>query len=145
MIILDTNIVSEGLRPRPDPNVVAWIDDQPPELLFLCTPVLAELWFGVEKLPEGRYRRGLAAAIDRFETSLFQGRILTVDTAAARVYGRVFARRRATGRPIGQMDALIAAIALANGAVIATRDRRGFEDVGLEIINPFDYGPAAPT
>lgn len=144
MIILDTNVVSDGLRPRPTPQVTRWLDDQDLETLYLCTPVLAELCFGMEQLPQGRYRAGLAAAIDRFETSMFRGRILPVDAAAAHEYGRIAALRRRSGRPIAPMDAMIAAVALANEMAVATRDAAGFSDLGLDVIDPFDYGPATP-
>ena len=145
MILLDTNIVSEGLRPRPEPKVIAWIDTQPFEALYLCTPVLAEMFYGVEKLPEGAQKRYFAEAIDRIETNLFRGRILPLDLAAAREFGRVVTRRNRMGRPIGQMDALIAAIAIANRMMLATRDAEDFGGLGLDIINPFDYVSSPPT
>jgi hypothetical protein len=145
VIVLDTNIVSEGLRPRPRPEVIAWINAQPFESLYLCTPVLAEMCYGVEKLPEGAQRKYFAEAVDRIETSLFCGRILPLDLAAAREFGRVVARHNRMGRPIGQMDALIAAVAIANRMALATRDAADFAGLGFDVINPFEYAPPSLT
>lgn len=138
MILLDTNIISENFRPRPNPAVLAWIDAQPASALFICAPVLAELRFGAERLAPGRNQTNLRSAIDRIESSYFRGRILPLDAAAAAQYGRVAATRERMGRRIEQMDALIAAIALAQRAVLATRDLGDFSDIGLELINPFE-------
>jgi toxin FitB len=141
MILLDTNVVSEQFRPLPSPAVVAWLDAQPANELHLCTPVLAELRFGAERLTPGRRRTNLHAAIDRIENTYFRGRILPLDIAASAAYGRVAAIRERMGRRIEQMDALIAAIALAQRAALATRDIRDFSDLGLDLVNPFDVTP----
>ena len=139
MILLDTNVVSENFRPRPAPAVVAWIDAQAPGDLFLCAPVLAELRFGAERLAPGRAQDHLRRTIDRIE-DVFRGRVLQFDAAAAAQYGRIGAKRERVGRPMGQMDALIAAIALTESAALATRDVSGFSDVGLVLIDPFATG-----
>jgi|SRR5262249_3963077 predicted nucleic acid-binding protein len=138
MILLDTNVVSESLRPRPDPQLLAWLDAQPSELFYLCTPVLAELRRGAERLTESRRKDRLQAAIDRIENDLFRGRILVFDVEAAKQYGRVAAIREQSGRPIGQMDALIAAIALSHHAALATRNTSDFVGLELELIDPFE-------
>jgi predicted nucleic acid-binding protein len=138
MILLDTNVISEHLRPRPNPNVIAWIDAQPANEVYICTPVLAELRFGAERLSPGPKQSDLHAAIDRIESSLYQGRILPFDAAAAAQYGRLAANRERMGRCMGQMDGLIAAIALAHQATVATRDERDFAGLGFEVVNPFD-------
>jgi predicted nucleic acid-binding protein len=138
MILLDTNIISENFRPRPYPAVLAWIDAQPANSLYMCAPVLAELRFGAERLAPGRNQTNLRSAIDRIENSYFRGRILPFDAAAAAQYGRISATRERMGRRIGQMDALIAAIALTQRATLATRDSGDFADLGLELIDPFD-------
>jgi hypothetical protein len=117
---------------------------QPFESLFLCTPVLAEMFYGVEKLAEGPQKRYFVEAIDRIATNLFRGRILPLDLAAAREFGRIVAQRNRMGRPIGQMDALIAAIAIANGMMLATRDAEDFAGLGLAVVKPFDYVPPPP-
>jgi toxin FitB len=138
MILLDTNVVSEHLRPRPKPTVLAWIDAQPATSLYICTPVLAELRFGAERLEPGRRQTNLQAAIERLEDNIFGGRVLPFDAAAAAEYGRLVAGRERTGRRIELMDALIAAIALTQRADIATRDVGDFVDLGIKLINPFD-------
>ena len=143
MIVLDTNVVSESLRPRPSFTLVAWLDAQPPESIYLCTPVLAELHCGVLRLREGRRKDHLRTAIERIENQLFRGRILTFDIAAAKQYGRVTTIRERAGRPIGQMDALIAAIALSNRATLATRNIGDFVGLELELINPFEASASA--
>jgi toxin FitB len=145
VIILDTNVVSEPLRSRPDLGVRNWIDTQPTSELFLCTPVLAELHFGLERLPAGARKDRLRANIDRFENDLYRSRILVLDAAAAAEYGRLVAMRTRMGRPIQQMDALIAAIALTHRASLATRDVDDFANLGVHLINPFDPDLAEPS
>jgi predicted nucleic acid-binding protein len=137
MILLDTNIVSELYKPQPYFSVVTWLNNQS-DLLYLCTPVLAELRFGMECLDAGARKELLRTAIERLENELYRDRVLVFDKAAASAYGRIAAARRQSGRPIQQMDACIAAIALANGAILATRNTRHFGELGLDLINPFD-------
>jgi toxin FitB len=137
MILLDTNVVSEGLRLRPDPHVGNWLDAQRPADLFLCMPVVAELHYGMELLPAGARRVQLELAIGRIEDA-FVERILPFDRAAAHEYGRILAIRDKLGRATGTMDGLIAAIAKVHGATVATRDVHGFADIDLDIVNPFE-------
>jgi len=139
MIVLDTNVVSEMWRPEPDRSVAAWFKSQPADNLYLCSPVLAELRFGAERLDVGSRRDRLRASIDHLEHHGYRGRILFLDgTAAAELCGLAAKRERA-GRRMGLMDALIAAIARSNDATLATRDVEDFDDVGLTIVNPFDF------
>ena len=138
MIILDTNVISEGIRPRPDANVQAWIDAQRQETLFLCTPVLAELFYGIERLPAGARRSHLEQVILRTEAT-FADRVLAVDRAVALEYGKLVGQRDRLGRATSTMDGLIAAIARAHGATLATRDIHGFNDLGIELVNPFEF------
>jgi hypothetical protein len=138
MIIVDTNVVSEAMRVHPHRQAIAWLNAQPWDSLYLCTPVLAELRYGIERLPAGRQRQGLMESIGRIENELYLGRILSFDQPAVPHYGRVTADRERQGRRIGQMDALIAAIALSHGAGIATRDVSDFAGIDLAVINPFD-------
>jgi toxin FitB len=137
MILLDTNVVSDGLRPRPDRNVTRWLDAQRPADLFLCMPVIAELHYGAQLLSAGARRIHLERAIRTIEET-FAHRTLPFDRAAAHEYGRLMAHRDRLGRATGTMDGLIAAIAKVHGATVATRDSRGFTDIGLKIIDPFD-------
>jgi toxin FitB len=138
MIILDTNVISEGFRVRPSAVVRAWLDRQAADELFLCTPVLAELRYGVERLPPSRRRSELDHLVSNAENDLFANRILPLDRSSAHEFGRVVAKRATSGRPIMPMDALIAAIAIANGMAIATRDSADFSGLGIELIDPFD-------
>ena len=140
MILLDTNVISEGLRPRPDVNVRTWLDAQPAEELFLCTPVLAELHYGAQLLRASVRRTKLERSISELMNA-FADRILPFDTAAALEYGKFVALRDSLGRATGSMDGLIAGIAMAHGASIATRDTRGFDDVGIDLIDPFNLAP----
>jgi toxin FitB len=143
MILLDTNIVSEVFRPRPHPGAMAWMDAQPLGTLYLCSPVLAELRFGLERLDTGRRKDRLRADLNRFEKELYADRILTFDAAAAEEFGRLTAHRESIGRRIEQMDRLIAAIAVAQRATLATRDIGDFAEIGLDLVNPFEH--PAPT
>lgn len=136
MIILDTNVVSETWKTQPDPAAMTWLDAQSADTLFLCAPVLAELNYGAARLPGGRKKR-FRAAIDRLATDLYRGRVLPFDAEAAKQYGAVAAHRYSIGRPMSQMDGLIAAIALCHGARLATRNVRDFDGLGLQLINPF--------
>ena len=138
MILLDTNIISTAINPVDHQPVRSWIDRQTEGSLFLCAPVLAELRFGVALLPEGQRKAVLAASYDRLEEDFFSGRVLPFDKAAAHEFAKVRARRQKMGRRIGSMDALIAAIALANSMTLATRNTRDFEDLGLNLVNPFE-------
>ena len=139
MILLDTNVVSEPWRPRPDDAVIAWLEAQPFNSLYLCTPVLAELRFGAERLDPGGRRDRLRTFIDRLENEVYRGRILALDSAAAAEYGRVAAMRERAGRRIELMDAMVAAIAIVHRAVVATRDVSDFTGLGLDIVNPFEF------
>lgn len=137
MIILDTNVVSESFRPNPNSNVVEWLNTQTASDIFICAPVLAELRFGIERLIDGARKDHLREAIERLQNEIFLDRILPFDVAAAIQYGRVVADRERMGRPIQQMDALIAAIGLSNQATLATRNTQDFTDLELALFDPF--------
>jgi predicted nucleic acid-binding protein len=141
VIILDTNVISEGFRAKPHIAVQLWMDAQSHETLFICAPVLAEIRFGIARLEPGAQQDRLRAGADKLEADQYRGRILPFDAAAASIYGRLAAARERIGKPIGHMDGFIAAIAVANDAAIATRDSYGFSDFGLTIINPFEFKP----
>lgn len=138
MMILDTNVISEGFRIRPHPSVRSWLDSQSPIELFLCAPVLAELRYGVERLPAGRRRAELDRLVSNAERDLFANRLLPFDREAAHEFGRVAFKRANIGRPVMPMDAMIAAIAIANGMSIATRDIDDFAGLDIDLVNPFE-------
>lgn len=138
MIILDTNVVSEPLRPRPEPAVIGWLDAQAPESLYLTSISLAELLAGIEALPVGRRREALEAAFGVQILPLFAGRILHFDDVAARAFALVSRQAQAQGHPVAFADAAIAAIAAAHGFSIATRNVRDFRGCGVDLINPWE-------
>src|SRR5450631_2364394 len=122
MIVLDTNVLSELMRPQPSARVVAWVSKQPAVELFTTSITEAEIFYGIELLTRGKRRDGLLAAAEAMFESDFAGRILDFDSNAARVFSRIAARRRAVGRPISHPDAQIAAIAQLRGAALATHN-----------------------
>jgi predicted nucleic acid-binding protein len=137
MILLDTNVVSEPLRAVGDPSVLAWIDAQNIETLYLAAISVAELRFGIAAMPAGKRRETLQTSLERRVLPLFAGRILSFDAAASSAYAEIRARARAQGMAIATADGYIAATAAANGLTVATRDTAPFEAAGLEIINPW--------
>lgn len=139
MTVLDTNLLSEATKPIPSAAVMSWLAAQPAGDLFSTTVSQAELLYGVAILPGGRRRSDLHSRIERMFAEYFAGRILVFDEAAARLFAVIVAMRRKLGRPIGQFDAQIAAIARSRGAALATRNTRDFEDCGVKLINPWNY------
>ena len=137
MFILDTNVVSEIMRPEPVEKVFQWIAKQPADVLFLTAISEAELRYGAAILPEGRRRESLQSQIDAMLKWDFEGRILPFDSEAARAYALIASERRASGVPISQADCQIAAIARSTGSVIATRDIGGFHGCGVEVVDPW--------
>lgn len=138
MIILDTNVVSEPLRPKPSAHVVAWLDAQVIDTLYLTTISLAEVRYGIACMPEGVRRQTLHERFEGEFMPLFRGRTLSFEEPTTTVYAALRARARAEGRAIGDFDALIASIAGAMGFTVATRDTAPFEAVGVAVVNPFD-------
>ena len=142
MILLDTSVVTQTMRPPGHPAVRAWLNAQTPESLFICAPVLAEIRFGVENHPEGKTRRALALAADRIEHEFFVGRIFAFDAPAAHAFGAFRARRKREGRPVAPIDLMIAAIAATRGLALATRNMADFARLGLDLVDPFaEPGP----
>ena len=126
MIVLDTNVVSELMKPFPSEAVVAWMSGQPLEKLFTTTITMAEILYGVVLLPKGKRRAQLLHEAEAMFAEDFAHRILLFDEHAARIFGPIAIERRAHGRPIGIVDAQIAAISRANGAALATRNTDDF-------------------
>lgn len=137
MIILDTNVVSEPMRPRPDARVLAWLDSQPAESLFLTSITVAELWAGIELLPAGKRRTQLHAWVNERVLPMFGGRTLPFDTECAVVFGAVHARARAAGKSVEFSDCALAAIAAHHGFSVATRNLRDFEGTGVDTLDPW--------
>ena len=137
MIILDTNVISEPLRPAPDRLVTAWLDRQATETLFLTSTSLSELLVGLELLPPGKRRNGLTAAMSELLLTVFAHRILPFDEKAARAYAPTMVRAQSAGHTISVGDGQIAAIAATHGFSVATRDTRPFAAAGAPVINPW--------
>lgn len=137
MILLDTNVLSEAMRPQPSPTVLAWLDRQPLESLFVSTVTEAEIRYGLARLPQGGRRNRLIESADAMFQDEFAGRILPFDRAAAAAYGKIASERERAGRPISQFDCQIAAIARSRGAAVASRDAEAFEGCGPPVIDPW--------
>ena len=140
MIILDTNVASELGKSNPSFNVLLWIAKQPDTDLYTTAVNVAEMLYGTERLPDSRRRNELAASNDRVVNEVLNGRVLPFDSASARAYAEIRAARERIGRPFGEnlhRDCMIAAIARVHGAAVATRDLYGFDDCGIEVINPW--------
>lgn len=137
MILLDTNVVSELMRPAPDVAVLAWTRAHAIEELATSVVTVAEIGAGLACLPAGARRRDLVTRWSRLQDDGFGGRIFGLDLAASRVYGELFALRQRTGKAAAAFDLLIAAIARVHGLAVATRNGRDFEGCGVQIINPW--------
>lgn len=135
--ILDTNVVSEPMRPSPSPALLAWLERQETGPLFVTTITMAEILLGIELLPRGKRRDQMLAQAEAAFAEDFAERVLPFDEDAARVFPEIVARRRAQGRPIADLDAQIAAIAQARGAILATRNTADFEGCGVRLVNPW--------
>jgi predicted nucleic acid-binding protein len=138
VIVLDTNVISEPLRQAPEYRVIEWIDAQPIETLYLSAITVAELCFGVASLPVGKRRDRLQESLEKRALPLFAGRVLPFDMSASHSYGELMAKARTAGLAIGTADGYIAAIAAANGMMVATRDASPFEAAGVDVINPWE-------
>jgi hypothetical protein len=138
MILLDTNVISEPLRPAGDAAVLAWIDEQIVETLYLSAISLAELRLGMATLPAGKRKDVLHSSFEQRVLPLFAGRILPFDSAASEAYAVLRARARVQGKAIAPADGYIAATAKSHGLIVATRDIGPFEAVGLTVINPWN-------
>lgn len=137
MIVLDTNVLSELMRPAPSEAVLRWVAAQPTIALFTTTITQAEILFGLALLPDGRRRSDLLSAAEQMFAEDFAGRVLPFDAAAAEAFAPIAAGRRRMGRPTAAFDAQITAIASSRGAALATRNVADFVDCGLSIIDPW--------
>lgn len=138
MIVLDTNVISELCKVEPNPNVLAWIDAQAVETLYLSAITVAELRFGLAAMPEGKCRTIYQERMEQEDLPIFAGRVLAFDLDTSRTYADLMARAREEGKAIGKADGYIAATAAAHGLIVATRDTSPFEAGGVEVINPWE-------
>jgi toxin FitB len=137
MIVLDTNVLSEALRPKPSAKVLDWMRSQPITALFTTTITEAELYYGLALLPKGQRRRSLESIVEPIFTQDLAGRVLPFDSSAAREYADIAASHRHARRPISESDARIAAIVRSCRASLATRNVDDFSDCGLKVIDPW--------
>ena len=138
MIILDTNVTSELMRALPDPAVTGWFAAQPPMELYSTVVTVAEISYGLERLPRGRRRRSLEQSYHSLIVGMAD-HVLPFDVEAALLYGPLVATKERAGIAMDPMDAQIACIAACRGAMIATRNERDFADCGVRLVNPWRH------
>jgi len=138
MILIDTNIVSEVMRPSPASTVVNWLNNQDSQRLYLSVISITEIGYGLRLLPNGSRRHQLSERFDHFVEAAFGQRVLNFDQKAAHAYADIMGHRKEIGRPMSVPDGQIAAVARAHGFAVATRNAKDFEMCDLQIINPFE-------
>lgn len=137
IVLLDTNVVSEMMRPEASPIVLKWFSRQHSQELYSSSVSLAEIFYGIQLLPRGKRRDELLAGAEKMFTNVLAGRLFAFEDEAAHACARIASVRRKAGRPIAEMDAQIAAIAHVHGATLATRNSADFEDCGIRLVNPW--------
>jgi toxin FitB len=137
VILLDTNVLSEMMRPEPDARVLDWVREQPAVTLFTTSISQAEIFHGILLLPPGKRRQAFEEAAKAMFEEDFAGRVLAFGSDSALPYAHIASDRRRAGRPISQFDAQIAAIAIASRASVATRNVTDFEGCGIAVVNPW--------
>ncbi len=140
MIVLDTNVVSEFTRSKPDDAVLTWYDRHDTSSLYLCGPVVMEMAYGAERFLRKTGSERFVRVVERLLNDEFQNRILDFVYPAPVLAGRMRARREDVGRPLSVVDAMIAAICMAHDATLATRNLRDFDGLDLAVVNPFEAG-----
>jgi predicted nucleic acid-binding protein len=138
MIVLDTNVLSELMRAKPAPEVMAWIDAQPISQLFTSSITVAEILYGIARMPDGKRKQGLLDLATLMFDEDFAGRILSFDADAAVHYAGLAAESEAKGQVVDMADGQIAAIAALHDARVATRNVRHFDYLGVPVINPWE-------
>ena len=138
MIVVDTNVISEVMRPQPSASVLNWLYLQDNNQLFITTETLAEIGYGLRILPEGQRRWQMQSRFEQFIAQACEERVLDFTASAACAYAVIMGHRKEAGHPMSLPGGQIASIALAHGFAVATRNIRDFEDCGLELINPFE-------
>jgi toxin FitB len=137
MYLLDTNVISEAMRPNPEVRVLSWLTETNPEIVFLSAIVKAELLFGIEILEPGRRRTSYANYVRDLFGRCPKSNLLDFRSGEAALFATIATRRRIIGRPMMEMDALIAATAAARGLTVVTRNVRDFEDCGVGLLDPW--------
>ncbi|MEO4047682.1 type II toxin-antitoxin system VapC family toxin [Pseudomonas sp. CAU 1711] len=137
MILLDTNVLSELMRAKPDPRVLEWADAQPANELVICSITVAEILYGIARMPDGKRKQGLLDLASAMFDEDFAGNILPFDADAAVHYAEIAAESEARGRVVEMADAQIAAIGRLHDAVVATRNTRHFESLGVNLVDPW--------
>ncbi len=137
MLVVDTNVLSELMRPMPNATIASWIAERATSSLHLTAVSEAELRFGLAIMSPGRRRDGLAEGLERMLRTGFADRVLPFDSAAASAYAEIAASRRSMGRPMPEADCQIAAIAHSRGMAVVTRNVRDFADSGIDVIDPW--------
>ena len=135
--LLDTNVVSEWVKPRPDPGVIEWLASADEDRLFLSVATLAELRYGIERLPAGRKSAQLQEWLETELRSRFEGRVVAIDETVAALWGKLLAKADAVGRPVGAMDGFLAATAAAHQMTLVTRNEMDFASAGIKTFNPW--------
>lgn len=138
MYLLDTNIISELIRPRPDKNVIAWVNRQPLQLLYTTAISKAELYYGIRLQPEGKRKEQLSKAVNELFRDGLDPRVLGFDSRSTEFFAEIASSRRFAGLPISTADAQIAAICRQHQMTLVTRNTSDFSGCGIEIVNPFD-------
>jgi predicted nucleic acid-binding protein len=136
MILLDTNVVSEAMKPLPNSQVLGWLNAQAAETLFVSSITFAELWFGVAAMPQGQRKMRLEETVDGL-ADMYKGRILGFDLDTAKAYAQLAVLARSSGKGFPTADGYIAAIASSKRFIVASRDTAPFTAVGLDVINPW--------
>lgn len=137
MILLDTNIVSEAMKTSPADNVLAWLNEQDSDKLYVSAITIGEIVYGLRILPDGKRRLGLCEKFEQFIALAFDQRVLAYDELATRAYGELMGHRKALGRPMSVPDGQIAAIARSRHLAVATRNVPDFENCSVDVIDPF--------
>ncbi len=138
MIILDTNVLSALMRPRPDAEVISWLNNQPRTSLWTTSVTIFEIEFGLRTMPAGKRQLGMATSFRRWLEDVVQGRIANYDSAAAVCAADLAATRQKRGRPGELRDTMIAGIVVASHAKLATRNVKHFADIAASVVNPWE-------
>jgi predicted nucleic acid-binding protein len=135
--LLDTNAVSEWMKPRPNPGLIGWLEDVDEDRVFLSVVTITELRYGIERLTAGKRRKQLEDWLEQELPLRFESRILAIESLVADACGRIVARREALGRPIEAMDAFIAATAEVHDLTLVTRNASDFDRTVRSVLNPW--------